>query len=407
MRRDKLFYSYYSKYFLFNKTTPYNLRIRCRYSLWCKYQIRWRPNSLYYSHNPLNMSTTFPTSLDSLTNPTPTSNMSVVLHSDQHINANDAIEALEAKVWVDNSAVTTSIDYLLKSTSSTDPWHKHTLSSIAQSWASSWDFAKWNGSAWIPAVPAWGWDILWPWVSVDSEIMLFSGTSGTSAKRATGTWLAKATSWVFSIATPATDYVVPWLATSSGITMSTGKILGRATASTGAIEEISTTGTWNAVLATAPTTTNQTLTTPNINVGSDANGDLYYRAGWTLARLAVGTTNDFLTVSSGAPVWTNPFMYEGTLTIPTVTSNGWGVQTSTHYQMTAMWIGMVSLTRWTSGYAKVRYSPDNATWTDIVNINTAWSNTFPLFLKKWFYYYVEVDSPVWGSASTASITALF
>ena len=37
------------------------------------------------------------------------------------------IEAVEAKLGIDSSAVATSIDYLLKSASSVDPGHKHQL----------------------------------------------------------------------------------------------------------------------------------------------------------------------------------------------------------------------------------------------------------------------------------------
>ena len=189
------------------------------------------------------MPTNFPSTLDSYTNPSWGGTLGGEWHSTIHANCYDSIEVLEAKVWVNNSAVTSSLDYKVSNTASVDPWHKHTLSSLAQSWASSWDFAKWNGSAWIPAVPAWAWDILWPWVSVDSEIMLFSGTSWTSAKRATGTWLAKVTSWVFSIATPATDYVAPWTVATSGLTMSADKLLGREWWGTWAVEEISL-GEW-------------------------------------------------------------------------------------------------------------------------------------------------------------------
>jgi hypothetical protein len=59
------------------------------------------------------MATNFPTSLDALTNPTSSNKLSDagVLHADQHANANDAIEALEAKVGVNSSAVTTSLEY--------------------------------------------------------------------------------------------------------------------------------------------------------------------------------------------------------------------------------------------------------------------------------------------------------
>lgn len=73
------------------------------------------------------MATDFPTSLDSLTNPTSTDTMSSVPHSDQHANANDAIEALQTKVGIDSSADTGSIDYKLTNTSSSNPGHKHTL----------------------------------------------------------------------------------------------------------------------------------------------------------------------------------------------------------------------------------------------------------------------------------------
>lgn len=57
------------------------------------------------------MATNFPTSLDALTNPTSGSALNSPDHAGQHADANDAIEALQAKVGVDGSAVTTSLDY--------------------------------------------------------------------------------------------------------------------------------------------------------------------------------------------------------------------------------------------------------------------------------------------------------
>jgi hypothetical protein len=57
------------------------------------------------------MATNFPTSLDSLTNPATTDQLSSPSHAAQHANANDAIEKLEAKVGVDGSTVTTSHSY--------------------------------------------------------------------------------------------------------------------------------------------------------------------------------------------------------------------------------------------------------------------------------------------------------
>ena len=59
------------------------------------------------------MATNYPTNLDTLINPTATNKVSVVSHADQHANANDGIEALQAKVGVNGSAVTTSHDFKL------------------------------------------------------------------------------------------------------------------------------------------------------------------------------------------------------------------------------------------------------------------------------------------------------
>ena len=62
----------------------------------------------------------FPTSLDTLTNPVGTDQLTSPDHAGQHSNVNDAVEALEAKVGADSSAVTTSHDYKLSEVTSTD-----------------------------------------------------------------------------------------------------------------------------------------------------------------------------------------------------------------------------------------------------------------------------------------------
>lgn len=144
------------------------------------------------------MSVNFPTSLDSLPNPTSTDlleNATLALdHDQQHSNANDAIEALEAKVGVDGSAVTTSHDYKL-----------------------------------------------------------------------------------------------------SGVT--------------GSDKAVSKTGT--------ETLTNKTLTSPVINVGSDATGDIYYRsAGGLFTRLAAGAADTILAIQAGLPAWiSNPSAADSSYTV--------------------------------------------------------------------------------------------
>lgn len=60
------------------------------------------------------MAVNFPTSLDTFTNPSSTSSVANPSHSQQHADANDAIEALQAKVGTDNSSITTSHDYRIR-----------------------------------------------------------------------------------------------------------------------------------------------------------------------------------------------------------------------------------------------------------------------------------------------------
>jgi hypothetical protein len=59
------------------------------------------------------MAINFPSSTDSLTNPSSSDYLNNPDHAAQHANANDILEALEAKVGVDSSEVTTSHDYMI------------------------------------------------------------------------------------------------------------------------------------------------------------------------------------------------------------------------------------------------------------------------------------------------------
>jgi hypothetical protein len=62
----------------------------------------------------------FPTSLDSFTDPAATDKHNSPSHSQQHININDAVEKIEAKVGANSSSVTTSHDYKLSGVTGTD-----------------------------------------------------------------------------------------------------------------------------------------------------------------------------------------------------------------------------------------------------------------------------------------------
>jgi hypothetical protein len=140
------------------------------------------------------MAINFPSNLDSFTNPTSSNTLNSPDHAVQHSNSNDAIVALETKVGVDGSAVTTSLDYKL------------------------------------------------------------SGVTGTD-------------------------------------------------------KAVSKTG--------VETLTNKTLTSPAVNIGSDATGDLYTRgSGGALQRVAVGSTGQVLGVSAGLPAYVpNPAAALGSATV--------------------------------------------------------------------------------------------
>lgn len=67
----------------------------------------------------------YPTALDNLS--TLTGSESMTTHSSLHNEERDAIDALQAKVGVNSSAVATSLDYKVSNASSSNPGHKHTL----------------------------------------------------------------------------------------------------------------------------------------------------------------------------------------------------------------------------------------------------------------------------------------
>lgn len=66
------------------------------------------------------MTTLYPTALDNLSNPNPTDITGVFGHAALHSNENDAIEAIQAKVGINGSAVTTTHDYKLSEVTGSD-----------------------------------------------------------------------------------------------------------------------------------------------------------------------------------------------------------------------------------------------------------------------------------------------
>ena len=156
-----------------------------------------------------------------------------------------------------------------------------------------------------------------------TAILKGSGSGGFSNATAgsdylappSGTAILKANSGgALTNASAGTDYVAPGLATGSGLTMSTSRLLGRTTASTGAIEEIqlTTTGT-----SGAATLTGGTLNIPQYSGGGGsgtvnsgtANRLTYYAAtGTTVSELPTAGSSGQILQSNGtgsAPSWVN------------------------------------------------------------------------------------------------------
>lgn len=104
------------------------------------------------------MSTSFPTGLDTFTNPNAGDAPTSPAHHTQHTNANDAIAALEAKVGVDGSAVATSLDYKIAHIAGTNVGQGALSARPSPSGAgklyyandSIYDVYLDSGAAWIP-----------------------------------------------------------------------------------------------------------------------------------------------------------------------------------------------------------------------------------------------------------------
>ncbi len=63
--------------------------------------------------------------------------------------------------------------------------------------------------------------------------------------------------------------------------------------------------------------TNKTLTSPVVNVGSDATGDMYYRNAGVLTRIPIGSDNQIMKINGTTPNWEAETAQDTTLYSPT------------------------------------------------------------------------------------------
>ena len=178
--------------------------------------------------------------------------------------------------------------------------------------------------------------------------------------------MVKGDGTAISAATAAVDYVAPGAVTTSGLTMATDRLLGRTTAATGAVEQITVgtglslstgvlsctvTGTVTSVGLSGGTTgltvsgTNPITTSGTFTLGgtlgvanggtgltSYTSGDLLYASGSTaLSKLGIGSNTFILTSTGTTPQWSNPTG----VTVGTATNLAGGASGSIPYQSAA------------------------------------------------------------------------
>ena len=199
------------------------------------------------------MATNFPTSIDVLTNPVGTDTTTAVDHAAQHTNANDAVEAIEAKVGADGSTVTTSHDYKLNEVTTTDK---------------------------------------------------------AVSKTATQTLTNK------TLTTP----VIPSFYQDAGLT----KLMTVPDTASDTLTAIAATQTLTNKTLTSPVINTPTITIPQINMSSDANGDLYTRTADVFSRLPMGNATQFLRVNSGGTAleYADTSVLNLTTSVDVYTANG-------------------------------------------------------------------------------------
>lgn len=151
------------------------------------------------------------------------------------------------------------------------------------------------------------------WSSTNININLVPKGSGTLQSWGTnvllrGGALGTPSSWTL---TNCTSLPISWLTASTSTAIGVGSIeLGHASDTTIArvsAGRISVEWVNVPTISSTDTLTNKTLTSPVINVWSDATWDIYYRnSGWVFKRLAIGSTGNVLTVSWWLPSWSAP-----------------------------------------------------------------------------------------------------
>jgi len=197
------------------------------------------------------MAINFPTSLDVFTDPTASDQLNLPSHSGQHTDLNNAVEALEAKVGADGSAVTTSHDYKIAQLEAGATGGKilqvvsTTLTTVFSASVAASSFASVTGLT-ATITPS----------STSSKILVMTQLGGTG---------------IYSVTIPGVNYRLTRGGTAIGVGTSTGSRTPLTTAQQGGVASQDGIHTGSSIFLDSPNTTSATtygVELYNIDTGS-------------------------------------------------------------------------------------------------------------------------------------------
>ena len=195
-----------------------------------------------------------------------------------------------------------------------------------------WDWSAWTTESWW-----WGGsgDVVWPASSTDSALVRFDWTTG--------------------------KLLQDWTITQDD----TGNLASVWTINWNTLFTWPDTFVWR---DTTDTLTNKTLTSPVINVTSDATWDIYYRnAWWAFTRLPIWTNTQVLTVASWLPSWADAWWWGWLSWGDTISDTSWDwINISCNWNATSF-VDLLDLrtnnTNTSFDVDGVQIFNDNNTWT--------------------------------------------